>query len=183
MSKQVENHIIDVQPDEQGSAPERTQDDYDRAFTEIVTHAEELGLTPEETDAALADYATMQESGETSISPEGEDGKDALSLEDVIADPNKLMEHLDTSGGNPFEGMEKSLSKLTDDVDGLAESMRGMGEMLNKLMEMLQELVKLLKEIIEMAAKRDVLETQAEKDEMTREIQKKVDEFGYKYGG
>jgi len=183
MGELIISHLDETAQNEQASSPDRTQEQYDEEFADIVAHAEELGLTPEETDAALADYAAMLASGESSISPEDENDKNELSIEDVIADPNRLMEHLDTSEGNPFEGIEQSLNKLTEDVDGLAESMRGLGETFNKLMEMLQELVKLLKEIIEMAAERDALETQAEKDEMTRKIQQKVDDFGNKYGG
>lgn len=182
MSEQITIHPKDIAKDEQTAIPERTQTDYDEKFDEIAAHAEKLGLTPEETAEALADYAATLESGEPFVSPESDDNN-TLSVEDVIADPNKLMEHLDNSDGNPFEGIEQNINKLIDDVDGLAESMRGLGETFNKIMEMLQELVKLLKEIVEMTAERETLETQEEKDEMTRKIQQKVDEFGNKYGG
>ena len=172
-----------VDDSDYGQAPDSRAE----AIAEIVAHAEELGLTPEETAKAVADYERSLDEGdgdEASDTESEEVPESELTAQDILRDPSALSEQIDKSmEDGTFDALEQSLNKLAEDVDSLAESMSGLGEVFDKFLEVLHAFIELLRETLEMLAERDKLETQEEKDEMTREIQKKIDEFAAKWGG
>lgn len=154
------------------------------AITELIEHAEELGLSPEETTEAVEDYKehaglvggkVVQDAVETLL----EDG-DPLSAGKILADPASLpyaLEQAKEAGPDAFAGVMESLEKTEASIGELQESLKGLGETFEKLLELLNAVVELLKEIEALIKEREAAESAEEKEQISDEIQEKIDAF------
>jgi len=174
-------------------AQQEQENEHDAVVAGLEQRAQELGLSPADTEAAVQAYEdslvddpqvaeAIQDKVEDEVS-------DQLSVDDLLADPsgfmNRLGERESLEEADLFGGLETSLNKLIEDVEGaegLVDAVEGLGEALKRFMELLVDALKLIQEIITMREELEKLETQEEKDELTRQLQEKIDEFGAKYG-